>query len=61
MDMNGSQKIEASRETVYAALNDVEILAVHPGLRDHREAVRHPDERKGTLKVGPVNAPSPAR
>ena len=26
MDMNGSQRIEASREVVYAALNDIEIL-----------------------------------
>ncbi|MDP3526532.1 MAG: carbon monoxide dehydrogenase, partial [Hoeflea sp.] len=26
MEMNGSQRIEASREQVYAALNDVDVL-----------------------------------
>lgn len=57
MQMNDSQRIEAPRETVWAALNDPEILkASIPGCE---ELIKHSDtelEAKVKLKVGPVKA-----
>ncbi len=57
MDMNGSQRIEASREVVYAALNDVEVLRqCIPGC-DSIEKVSDTElNAKVTLKIGPVKA-----
>ena len=57
MDMNGSQKIEASRETVYAALNDVEILRqCIPGCESIEKLSDTEMNAKVTLKIGPVKA-----
>jgi hypothetical protein len=57
MDMNGSQKIEASRETVYAALNDVEILRqCIPGCETIEKLSDTEMNAKVTLKIGPVKA-----
>ncbi|BAI73968.1 carbon monoxide dehydrogenase subunit G (plasmid) [Azospirillum sp. B510] len=57
MDMSGSQRIEASREAVWAALNDPEILRqCIPGCE---EVVRQSDTEmtaKVVAKVGPVSA-----
>lgn len=57
MDMNGSYEIPAPRETVWAALNDVEILkACIPGCES---ITKHSDtELEATVaaKVGPVKA-----
>ena len=57
MDMNGSQRIEASRETVYAALNDVEILRqCIPGCESIEKTSENDMTAKVTLKIGPVKA-----
>lgn len=57
MDMNGSQRIEASRETVYAALNDVEILRqCIPGCESIEKTSENEMTAKVTLKIGPVKA-----
>ncbi|MBD8874747.1 SRPBCC family protein [Roseibium polysiphoniae] len=57
MKMEDSQRIEAPRETVWAALNDADVLkACIPGCE---ELVKHSDtemEAKVLLKVGPVKA-----
>lgn len=57
MQMNDSQRIEAPRETVWAALNDPDVLkASIPGCE---ELIKHSDtelEAKVKLKVGPVKA-----
>ncbi|MEJ8473842.1 SRPBCC family protein [Roseibium algae] len=57
MKMSDSQRIEAPREKVWAALNDAEVLkACIPGCE---ELTKHSDtemEAKVTLKVGPVKA-----
>jgi uncharacterized protein len=57
MDMNGSQRIEAPREVVWAALNDPEVLKQSiPGC-DSIEKLSDTDmTAKVTLKVGPVKA-----
>jgi uncharacterized protein len=57
MDMNGSQRIEASREAVYAGLNDVDVLRkCIPGC-DSIEMTSETDMvAKVTLRVGPVKA-----
>ena len=55
MDMSGTQKIEASREVVYAALNDTEVLRqCIPGC-DTIEKISD-NELKATvkLKIGPM-------
>jgi carbon monoxide dehydrogenase subunit G len=57
MDMSGSQRIEASRETVWAALNNPEVLkACIPGCEEI--AMVSPTEMtaKAVLKIGPVKA-----
>jgi carbon monoxide dehydrogenase subunit G len=57
MDMNGSQRIEASREEVYAALNDVEVLKqCIPGCESIEKASDNEMNAKVTLRVGPVKA-----
>lgn len=57
MDMNGSYEIPAPRETVWAALNDVEVLkACIPGCET---ITKHSDtelEATVSAKVGPVKA-----
>ena len=53
MEMNGSHLITASRETVWAALNDPEVLkACIPGLQGTRKTVRHGNECDGCCKSG---------
>ncbi len=55
MDMSGTQKIEASRETVYTALNDAEVLRqCIPGCQTIEKVSS--DELKATvrLKIGPM-------
>lgn len=57
MDMNGSQRIEASREKVYAALNDVEVLRqCIPGCESIEKTSDNEMNAKVTLRVGPVKA-----
>ena len=57
MDMNGSQRIEASREKVYAALNDTEILKqCVPGCEFIEKTSPTDMNAKVTLKIGPVKA-----
>jgi len=57
MELNDEIRIDAPRDTVYAALNDPEILkACIPGCED---LVKHSDtnlEAKVVLKIGPVKA-----
>jgi carbon monoxide dehydrogenase subunit G len=54
MDMNGSQRIEASREKVYAALNDVEVLRqCIPGCESIEKTSDNEMNAKVTL-CGPV-------
>jgi len=57
MEMNGSQRIEASREQVYAALNDVDILRqCIPGCESIEKTSDTEMNAKVTLRVGPVKA-----
>ena len=57
MDMTGSQRIEASREAVYAALNDVEVLRqCIPGCDSIEKTSDTEMNAKVTLRVGPVKA-----
>lgn len=57
MDMNGSQRIEAPRETVWAALNDVEVLkACIPGCESITMKSDTEMEAQVVLKIGPVKA-----
>jgi hypothetical protein len=57
MDMTGSQRIEASREVVYAALNDVDILRqCIPGCETVEMTSENEMTAKVTLKIGPVKA-----
>jgi uncharacterized protein len=57
MDMNGSQRIEASRETVFAALNDVEVLRqCIPGCESIEKTSDTEMVAKVTLRIGPVKA-----
>jgi hypothetical protein len=57
MDMNGSQRIEASREKVYAALNDVDVLKqCIPGCESIEKTSDNEMNAKVTLRVGPVKA-----
>jgi carbon monoxide dehydrogenase subunit G len=57
MEMNGSQRIAASREQVYAGLNNIEVLRqCIPGCE---EIVKRSDTEmtaRVTLKIGPVKA-----
>ena len=57
MDMNGSQRIEASRETVFAGLNDVEVLRqCIPGCDSIEKTSDTEMVAKVTLRIGPVKA-----
>ena len=57
MDMTGSQRIEATREIVYAALNDVDILRqCIPGCETVEKTSDTEMTAKVTLKIGPVKA-----
>jgi carbon monoxide dehydrogenase subunit G len=57
MEMNGTQRIEASREDVYAALNDVDILRqCIPGCESIEKTSDTEMNAKVTLRVGPVKA-----
>jgi carbon monoxide dehydrogenase subunit G len=57
MDMTGSQRIDAPRETVWAALNDPEVLKRSiPGCEGIEKVSDAEMNAKVTLKVGPVKA-----
>lgn len=57
MEMTGSQRIEAPREVVYAALNDVEILRqCIPGCDSIEKTSDTEMNAKVTLRIGPVKA-----
>ena len=57
MDMNDSQRIEASREVVFAALNDIDVLkACIPGCECIKRLSDDELEAKVVLKIGPVKA-----
>ncbi len=57
MDMTGSQHIEASRETVWTALNDADVLKrCIPGCESIEKISDTALNAKVTLKVGPVKA-----
>lgn len=57
MEMNGSQRIEAPREVVYAALNDVDVLRqCIPGCESIEKTSGTEMNAKVTLRVGPVKA-----
>lgn len=57
MDMNDSQRIEAPREVVWAALNDTEVLkAAIPGCESIEKTSDTEMEAKVVLKIGPVKA-----
>jgi len=47
MDMTSTQRIEAPRETVWAALNDPDVLKrCIPGCESNRKNLGHRDERE---------------
>jgi uncharacterized protein len=53
--MNGSQRIEASREAVYAALNDVDVLRrCIPGCETIEKLSDHEMKATVKLKIGPM-------
>ena len=57
MDMSGSQRIEASRAKVYAALNDVDVLRqCIPGCDSIEKTSDTEMDAKVTLRIGPVKA-----
>ena len=57
MEMNAEQHIPAPRETVWAALNNTEILkAAMPGCEEFEAVGEHEFVAKITAKVGPVKA-----
>jgi len=57
MDMSGSQRIAASREAVYAGLNDVEVLRqCIPGCEQIEKTSDTEMVAKVTLRIGPVKA-----
>jgi hypothetical protein len=57
MDMTGIQHIEAPRDVVWAALNDVEVLRQSiPGCESIEKVSDTEMNAKVTLKVGPVKA-----
>jgi uncharacterized protein len=57
MDMTGEERIEASRETVWAALNDAEVLRqCIPGCESLEKVSDTEMAAKVRLKIGPVNA-----
>ena len=57
MDMTGSQRIEAPREAVYAALNNVDVLKqCIPGCESIEKTSDTEMNAKVTLRIGPVKA-----
>ncbi len=57
MEMNGEQKIPASREVVWAALNDPDILAACiPGCQELTKSSDTDMTAVAVIKVGPVSA-----
>jgi uncharacterized protein len=57
MDMTGSQRVEASREAVYAALNDVDVRKrCIPGCDSIEKLSDTQMNAKVTLRIGPVKA-----
>ncbi len=57
MDMTGTQHIEAPRDVVWAALNDVDVLRQSiPGCQSIEKVSDTEMNAKVTLKVGPVKA-----
>ena len=55
MDMSGTQKIEASREAVYAALNDTEVLRqCIPGCQTIEKVSDNDLKATVRLKIGPM-------
>jgi uncharacterized protein len=57
MDMNDSQRIEAPREVVFAALNDIDVLkACIPGCETINKLSDEELEATVVLKIGPVKA-----
>ncbi|MEX0752032.1 MAG: carbon monoxide dehydrogenase subunit G [Xanthobacteraceae bacterium] len=57
MDMTGTQRIEAPREVVWAALNDPEVLKQSiPGCESIEKISDTEMKAKVTLKIGPVKA-----
>jgi carbon monoxide dehydrogenase subunit G len=57
MDMTGTQHIEAPRDVVWVALNDVEVLKQSiPGCESIEKVSDTEMKAKVTLKVGPVKA-----
>jgi uncharacterized protein len=57
MDMTGTQHIEAPRDVVWAALNDVEVLRQSiPGCQSIEKVSDTEMNAKVTLRVGPVKA-----
>src|SRR5258708_35851528 len=57
MDMTGTQHIEAPRDVVWAALNDVEVLRQSiPGCQSIEKVSDTEMNAKVILKVGPVKA-----
>ncbi len=57
MDMNGSHRIPADRETVWAALNDPEVLkACIPGCESLEKTSETEMTAEVTSKIGPVKA-----
>ena len=57
MDMTGNQHIEAPRDVVWAALNDVEVLRQSiPGCQSIEKVSDTEMNAKVILKVGPVKA-----
>lgn len=57
MDMTGTQHIEAPRDVVWAALNDVEVLRQSiPGCESIEKVSDTEMNAKVTLRVGPVKA-----
>src|SRR5712672_2614183 len=57
MDMTGTQHIEAPRDVVWAALNDIEVLRQSiPGCQSIEKVSATEMNAKVTLKIGPVKA-----
>ena len=55
MDMSGTQRIEAPRETVYAALNDLEVLRqCIPGCETIEKTGENDMKAVVKLKIGPM-------
>ena len=57
MDMSGSQRIEAPRQTVWEALNDPDVLKqCIPGCQEIEKTSPTEMTAKAVLKIGPVKA-----